>query len=146
MSKQHWSDILRKNNLKVTPKRLEVISCLVSETSFLSADEVWQHLKPKFKSLGLPTIYRILDELSAAGVISRIFTSDHKQFYFLCPNQSHHHHFICESCRTVVDIERCGITEIGDDFAESTGARVTSHILQVNGVCAKCCLLERGSV
>jgi Fe2+ or Zn2+ uptake regulation protein len=133
-----WRDIIKHINLKATPKRLEVMNCLGAESSYLSADEVWQRLKPKFTSLGLPTIYRILDELSEAGVVTRIFMSDNKQFYFLCPNQSHHHHFVCESCRSVTDIDHCGIDLISSEFEKTSGARVKSHIIQVNGICAAC--------
>jgi Fe2+ or Zn2+ uptake regulation protein len=138
MDRQQGSDILRKLGLKVTPKRLEVMRCLGEEASFLSAEEVWRRLRSRHTSIGLPTVYRILDELAGAGVATRIFMSDRKQYYFLCSNQEHHHHFVCESCHRVEDVARCCLDDLIGEVAQRSGARVTSHILQINGICAAC--------
>ena len=138
MDRQQAHRILKELKLKVTPKRLEVMACLADEPSFLSADQVWNRLKSRLPQIGLPTVYRILDELSGAGIVSRIFMSDHKQYYFLCPNPDHHHHFVCEACRQVEDVELCGLDAVARDLSARSGARVTSHILQINGICAAC--------
>ena len=145
MDRQQAHQILKQLKLKVTPKRLEVIACLADEASFLSADQVWNRLKSRLPQIGLPTVYRILDELSEAGVISRIFMSDRKQYYFLCPNPDHHHHFVCEACRQVEDVELCGLDAVARDLSARSGARVTSHILQINGICAACSRMAEGT-
>lgn len=146
MDKQQGRDILKKLKLKVTPKRLEIMCCLGAEPSFMSADEVWKRLKQHFSQVGLPTVYRILDELTGAGVTTRIFMSDHKQYYFLCANQEHHHHFVCESCRKVEDIDRCVLDGVASEIEQRSGARITSHILQLNGMCGACVAAERNKV
>lgn len=138
MDREQGSDILRKLRLRVTPKRLEVMCCLGEEASFLSAEEVWRRLRLHHTPIGLPTVYRILDELTGAGVVTRIFMSDRRQYYFLCSNQEHHHHFVCESCHRVEDVERCDLDGLINEVAQCSGARVTSHILQINGVCGAC--------
>ncbi|MBT1071773.1 Fur family transcriptional regulator [Pelotalea chapellei] len=140
MDRLQAHQILKDLKLKITPKRVEVIGCLADEPSFLSADQVWHRLKPRLSQIGLPTVYRILDELSEAGVVSRIFMADRKQYYFLCPNPEHHHHFVCEACRQVEDVELCGFDAVARDLSARSGARVTSHILQINGICAACSL------
>jgi Fe2+ or Zn2+ uptake regulation protein len=139
MESEQSAAILKQLKLKVTPRRQEVMNCLGSEQSYLSADEVWSRIKLRLGSIGLPTVYRILDELAEAGVITRIFLSDRKQYYFLCVNLGHHHHFVCESCRRVEDVEQCGLDGVSRAFARRSGGRVTSHILQINGICGSCC-------
>ncbi|MBC8018469.1 MAG: transcriptional repressor [Verrucomicrobia bacterium] len=139
MESEQSAAILKQLKLKVTPRRQEVLNCLGKELSYLSADEVWNLVKPRLGSIGLPTVYRILDELAVAGVISRIFLSDRKQYYFLCANREHHHHFVCESCRRVEDVQQCGLDGVSRDIAQRSGGRVTSHILQINGLCGVCC-------
>jgi len=131
--------LLRQLKLKVTPRRQEILSCLGDEQAYLSADEVWNRIKPRLGSIGLPTVYRILDELAEAGVITRIFMPDRKQYYFLCANQEHHHHFVCESCRRVEDVQQCGLDGVSREIAHRSGGRVTSHIIQINGICGSCC-------
>jgi Fur family ferric uptake transcriptional regulator len=139
MESEQSAALLKQLKLKVTPRRQEVLNCLAGDRSYLSADEVWNRIKPRLGSVGLPTVYRILDELAGAGVISRIFLSDRKQYYFLCSNPEHHHHFVCESCRRIEDVEQCGLDGVSRDIARRSGGRVTSHILQINGVCGSCC-------
>jgi Fe2+ or Zn2+ uptake regulation protein len=139
MESEQSAAILKQLKLKVTPRRQEIMNCLGGEQSYLSADEVWGRIKTRLGSIGLPTVYRILDELAVAGVITRIFLSDRKQYYFLCANQGHHHHFVCEACRRVEDLELCGLDRVSRDIARRSGGRVTSHILQINGICGSCC-------
>jgi Fe2+ or Zn2+ uptake regulation protein len=139
MESEQSAAILKQLKLKVTPRRQEIMNCLGGEQSYLSADEVWGRIKTRLGSIGLPTVYRILDELAVAGVITRIFLSDRKQYYFLCANQGHHHHFVCETCRRVEDLEQCGLDRVSRDIARRSGGRVTSHILQINGICGSCC-------
>ncbi len=142
MQPEQSAAILKQLKLKVTPRRQTVMNCLADEQSYLSAEEVWNRVKPRLGSIGLPTVYRILDELAEAGIITRIFLSDRKQYYFLCTNQSHHHHFVCESCRRVEDLDQCGLDGVSRDIAQRSGGRVTSHILQINGICGDCCSLQ----
>lgn len=144
MNQETGTTILRRLRLKVTPKRLEVMNCLRTEQAYLSADEVWNRIKPKLGSIGLPTVYRILDELATAGVITRIFRSDRKQYYFLCSNQEHHHHFVCKSCRRVEDIGQCDLDGVSREIARRSGGRVLSHILQMEGVCGECSRMGHG--
>jgi Fur family transcriptional regulator, ferric uptake regulator len=144
MDQEQNSIILRRLRLKVTPQRLEVMHCLGGQQAYLSADEVWNRIRPRLGTISLPTVYRILDELAEASVITRIFRSDRKQYYFLCSNQEHHHHFVCESCRRVEDIELCGLDGVAQEIARRSGGSVTSHILQVNGLCGVCRLPEQG--
>ena len=145
MESEQSAAILKQLKLKVTPRRQEIMNCLGGEESYLSAEEVWSRVNARLGSIGLPTVYRILDELAEAGVVTRIFLSDRKQYYYLCSNQGHHHHFVCESCRRVEDVEQCGLDSVTRAFARRSGGRVTSHILQINGICGSCCQSPAGT-
>ena len=143
MDEEKTGNILKRLGLKVTRKRIAVMLCLNAAKSYLSAGEVRLHLERQNFSVGLPTVYRILDELAVAGVVTRIFMPDSKQYFFLCSNLEHHHHFVCESCGSVEEIEHCGLEGVIGDIARRSGANVTSHIFQINGVCDACGSPER---
>ena len=145
MDQEQNATTLRQLRFKVTPQRLEVMQCLGDEQSYLSADEVWNRIKPRLGSISLPTVYRILDELAENGVITRIFRSDRQQYYFLCSNQGHHHHFVCDSCRRVEDIDLCCLEGVAKEIARNSGGSVTSHILQINGLCGVCSESAQGA-
>jgi Fur family ferric uptake transcriptional regulator len=101
-------------------------------------------MKKRFIKIGLPTVYRNLEELSERNVISKVTHPDRQLYYYLCQNQSHHHHFICVSCRRVEDINLCGARDAEREVEKKIGGKVLSHILQVNGLCKHCLKKEPG--
>jgi len=129
---------LRSLKLKVTPKRLAMLEMLADEPAYLSPEDVWDRLKEQFKNIGLPTVYRNLEDLSNGGVIIKVIHPDRKLYYFYCRNTDHHHHFVCVSCRKVEDIRFCGMKEIEDEIKNTLKGHAVSHLLQVYGFCSRC--------
>jgi Fe2+ or Zn2+ uptake regulation protein len=127
-----------KKNLKTTPKRLAILEILIKESVYLSPDEVWKKLKKRFKRIGLPTVYRNLEELSEGNIISKVTHPNRQLYYYLCQNRSHHHHFICLSCRKVEDINFCRLNELEKEVTKKIKGKLLSHIMQVNGLCRHC--------
>jgi Fe2+ or Zn2+ uptake regulation protein len=133
-----FPEILRGLNLKITPKRLAILDILTSESSYLSPEEVWTKMKKQFKTVGLPTIYRNLEELSERHIKSKVAHPNRQLYYYFCPNRAHHHHFVCLLCRTVEDITFCGLDELQKEVKRKLNGKVISHFLQVNGYCRNC--------
>ena len=129
---------LKQLNLKVTPKRIAIIEILMKEPGYLSPEEIWRKMKIQFNRIGLPTVYRNLEELADGNVISKITHPNRQLYYFFCGNNEHHHHFVCLSCRNVDDINFCAIHELRKEVKKKLNAQVVSHILQVNGLCKEC--------
>ena len=134
---------LKQLNLKVTPKRIAIIEILVKEPGYLSPEEIWRKMKGQFSRIGLPTVYRNLEELAEGNIISKITHPNRQLYYFFCGNNEHHHHFVCLSCRNVDDINFCAIHELQKEVRNKLKAQVLSHVLQVNGLC-KDCLKKKG--
>lgn len=134
---------LRRLNLKVTPKRMAIIEILMKEPGYLSPEEIWSTMKKRFNRIGLPTVYRNLEELAEGNIISKITHPNRQLYYFFCGNTEHHHHFVCLSCRNVDDITFCAIHDLQREIRKKLNGQVVSHILQVNGLCREC--LKRAS-
>ncbi|ACM18419.1 transcriptional regulator, Fur family [Geotalea daltonii FRC-32] len=133
---------LKELKLKVTPKRLAILSLLAEELSYASPEEVWRKLQKNFDSIGLPTVYRNLEELANGGLITKVIHPNRQLYYYFCPNGHHHHHFVCLSCRKVEDINFCGMEEI----EKKVSGTVLSHIVQVNGLCRECSESQGGAI
>lgn len=129
---------LKNIGLKITPKRLAIIDILARELRYLSAEEVWNAMKDRFKQIGLPTVYRNLEDLSQGGLIIKIIHPDRKLYYYYCHNTNHHHHFVCISCRKVQDLEFCGVEQIIKEVEDTLKGKVVSHLFQVYGLCREC--------
>jgi Fe2+ or Zn2+ uptake regulation protein len=132
------SSALKQLNLKVTPKRLAILTILMSEPSYLSPEEIWQKMKKQFNRIGLPTVYRNLEELAEGDVISKVTHPNRQLYYYFCANRDHHHHFVCLSCRNVEDINFCALDDLQKEVKKKLNGKIISHILQVNGYCRRC--------
>ncbi|HEY6837909.1 MAG TPA: Fur family transcriptional regulator [Geobacteraceae bacterium] len=134
----HHMRALKDLKLKATPKRLAILDHLSREPIYRSPEDVWHCLKGEFGRLGLPTVYRNLEELAAGGVISKVLHPNRQLYYFYCRNREHHHHFICMACRRVEDLQTCAAEALEREVGEKIGGMVLSHIVQVNGLCRDC--------
>jgi Fur family transcriptional regulator, ferric uptake regulator len=142
-----FNAILKELGLKETPKRRAMLEILAEQEGFLSPEEIWHALKVRFETIGLPTVYRNLEELALGGVISTIIHPNRQLYYYFCRAESgHHHHFICTSCRRVEEIPHCTVSAMEGEIATRTGGRITSHIVQFNGFCRDCLPASNGRI
>ncbi len=135
---EKYARILKALDLKATPKRLAILDILSREKIYLSPEEVWTRLKERFSAVGLPTVYRNLEELADGGIIFKVIHPDRKLYYFFCSNTDHHHHFVCTGCKRVDDLNYCAFDEIEKEVSENLNGTISSHIMQVFGMCRQC--------
>jgi len=135
---EKYARFLRSIDLKATPKRLAILDILSRERIYLSPEEVWRKLKERFSAVGLPTVYRNLEELAAGGIVFKVIHPDRKLYYFFCSNKDHHHHFVCTGCRRVDDLKHCAFEEVEKEVSENLRGIISSHIMQVFGTCSTC--------
>ena len=87
------SDIKRAG-LKVTLPRLKVLEVLESaDPHHLSAEDVYKNLMDSDDSVGLATVYRVLTQFEAAGMVARHNFDDGHSVYELA-SEEHHDHMV----------------------------------------------------
>ena len=134
-----YSRMLKQLNLKVTPKRLAILGILDAEQVYLSPENIWEKMKSSVGKVGLPTVYRNLEELERGGIITKIIHPNRQLYYYFCGNEGrHHHHFICLSCNAVEELDYCPEREIDVKVKKKLKGRALSHLLQVSGLCKRC--------
>jgi Fe2+ or Zn2+ uptake regulation protein len=129
---------LKSLGFKSTPKRLAILKVMGEKSVYLSPEDVWARLKSRFTRIGFPTVYRNLEDLCRAGLVTKIIHPDRRLYYYLCSAAHHHHHFVCLSCHRVEDLSFCGAQHIEDEVREVLDGSVDSHLLQVYGRCKYC--------
>ncbi len=131
--------ILKTGGFKLTPKRKSVIQLFIKEKCILSPQYVHQKLKAVITPLGLPTIYRILEELSSIGILVPVTCEERLLSYALCGKpQEHHHHFVCRKCRKVEEVAYCNFPAVSKLIERKLGGMVERHSLHIEGLCAQC--------
>jgi Fe2+ or Zn2+ uptake regulation protein len=134
-----FATTLRSLNLKATPKRIAMMEILAEKPVYFSPEDVWRRLRERFEQIGLPTVYRNLDDLTRGGVVIKIIHPDRRLYYYFCDHpDEHHHHFVCVSCRKVEYLGFCGLGQIEKEVETGLRGRVLSHLLQVYGLCRDC--------
>ena len=135
---EDFEGLLRGLKLKVTPRRRAILEVMAAESTFLSPEELRRKMGERGRNVGLPTVYRILDELADGGVVTRVLHDNRQLYYYFCANKGHHHHFVCLSCHKVEDIDLCLGEALEQEVAQRIKGALFSHILQLQGLCREC--------
>jgi len=87
--------------------------------------------------IGLATLYRTLNVLCDAGIAQeRHFgTQTH---YDNVVHKRHHDHMICTQCGLIMEFENCDIEKLQEQVAARHGFTITTHKLELYGLCTKC--------
>src|SRR5437868_4278470 len=68
-ARQDLSELLERNGVRATPRRLEVLEELAQERDDVTAQQLWSRLRERDSRAGLATVYRTLAVLSEKGVV-----------------------------------------------------------------------------
>jgi Fur family ferric uptake transcriptional regulator len=128
---------LRKAGLKVTLPRLKILEILESSaTRHLSAEDIYRNLLESNEDIGLATVYRVLTQFEAAGLVSRHHFEDGMAVFEL-NHGTHHDHIVCQECGRVEEFMDAGIEERQDAVAQRLGFEVRDHSLILYGKCRR---------
>lgn len=100
----------------------------------LSPEEAWQGAKLRHASLGIATVYRNIQALVAEGWLQPVEVPGDSARYEIS-GKRHHHHFQCNTCRKLFDLEGCVSKAIPK---LPRGFRASGHEFYVYGTCAAC--------
>lgn len=95
-------------------------------------------------SLAQSSAYRSLSVLTDVGVVRRlVHVGGHALFELDEHLTEHHHHLICESCGTVVDVTLPDRVEDEmdrsfEEIADAAGFAPRHHTVDIYGTCADC--------
>jgi len=131
------SSELRKVGLKVTLPRMKILEILeTSETRHMSAEDVYKVLLEANEEIGLATVYRVLTQFEAAGLVTRHhFEGGHSVFEM---NEGHHHdHIVCNQCGKVVEFVEETIERCQEKVARKAGFSIRDHSLIIYGDCTR---------
>jgi len=110
---------LRKVGLKVTQPRKRILELLEEAgTKHLTADDIYRVLIQSGEDTGLATVYRVLNQFEAAGLIVK-HNFESGQAYYELDSGDHHDHMVC--------VETGKVTEFISDEIEKLQARIVAE-------------------
>jgi Fur family ferric uptake transcriptional regulator len=100
----------------------------------LSPTEVLDEARRHVAALGLATVYRTLKALLDEGVLQAVTLPGEVARYEIA-HRGHHHHFRCDACQRVFDVEGCPGDLAG---LAPPGFTVERHEITLYGQCPDC--------
>lgn len=136
---------LRNAGLKVTLPRLKILEILEkADPHHMSAEDVYKTLLESGDDVGLATVYRVLTQFEAAGLVRRHnFEGDHAIFEI--EQGEHHDHLVCIKCGKVDEFIDEAIEKRQEIIAKENGFKMTDHSLTIYGIC-KLCLAKKNNL
>jgi Fur family ferric uptake transcriptional regulator len=120
---------LKNAGLKATVPRLRILQILEqSQTRHVSAEDVYKALLNNGEDIGLATVYRVLTQFEAAGLVTRLnFDTGHSVFEI--NEGGHHDHMVCVETGRVIEFKNNEIESLQKQIAEAHGYVLEDHNL-----------------
>ncbi len=131
---------LRLLGLKVTSPRICILQILEKASQdhlHVSAEDIYHTLVGMSEDVGLATVYRVLTQFEAAGLVKR-HNFEGGRSVFELNHGPHHDHLVCVSCGKVTEFVDEVIEQRQELIAKQAQFRITDHSLNIYGLCAGC--------
>ncbi|WP_447593858.1 ferric iron uptake transcriptional regulator [Aquipseudomonas campi] len=122
---------LRKVGLKVTLPRVKILQMLDSASSgqrHMSAEDVYKALMEAGEDVGLATVYRVLTQFEAAGLVER-HNFDGGHAVFELADGGHHDHMVCVDTGEVIEFFDQEIEKLQKEIVKKHGFELVDHNL-----------------
>ncbi len=133
------SQDLRNAGLKVTLPRMKILEILEKQHDgrHMSAEKVYKILLSEGEEIGLATVYRVLTQFEAAGLVSRHHFEGGNSIFEI-NRGPHHDHVVCMKCGKVDEFSDEVIEKRQEEIACELGYELTDHSLYLYGYCHNC--------
>jgi Fur family transcriptional regulator, ferric uptake regulator len=129
---------LRKAGLKVTLPRMKILEMLEqSDNRHMSAEDVYKGLLESGDDIGLATVYRVLTQFEAAGLVQRHHFEGNQSVFELAEGK-HHDHMVCLGCGGIEEFFDEIIEQRQEAVAAEHGFKLGDHSLILYGRCRTC--------
>ncbi|GAA5039968.1 Fur family ferric uptake transcriptional regulator [Thermocatellispora tengchongensis] len=125
---------------RVTRQRIAVRELLDEVDEFRSAQDLHFLLRERGAKVSLTTVYRTLQSLAETGEVDVMHPPTGEALFRRC-SPKRHHHLVCRSCGTTVEIEESVFQAWTDQvrkIADTHRFTEVSHTVEIYGTCPAC--------
>jgi Fur family ferric uptake transcriptional regulator len=122
---------LRQVGLKITHPRKRILEVLESNSDkHMTADDIYRVLVEDREDIGLATVYRVLNQFEAAGLVVKHNFESGQAFYELDSGE-HHDHMVCVETGQVIEFVSHEIEALQKKIAAKHGFDIEDHSLVI---------------
>lgn len=128
---------IRKNGLKNSKQREEILAVLYKSGTHLSPEEIASEVKVKDRTTSISSVYRILSFLEKENFITALEADKSGRRYEIAAKE-HHDHIICLHCGEIIEFVDSEIEDRQIKVAQKYSAKLISHNMKLFVICQKC--------
>jgi Fur family ferric uptake transcriptional regulator len=119
--------------------RRELLALMSNQRCALSAFEIEDALAAGRRRVSRASVYRVLEELEAIGLVQRFDVGDGiSRFEPIRHGRGHHHHLVCDRCGRLEPFSDEGLERAITRLADRVPLEVSEHEVVLHGACAAC--------
>jgi len=134
----YFTEYLRRNKLRVTPERFEILDMVLNCDGHFDADDLFLRMKHAGSKVSRATVYNTLEKLTDCGIISRYRFGERLARYELTYGNEHHHHIICRNCGRIDEFIDKRVDRFARDAARIMRFTFEDAVLHIYGECTEC--------
>ncbi len=120
---------LRKAGLKVTHPRMRILEILAaSDGKHMTAEDIYRRLLDHQDDIGLATVYRVLTQFEAAGLVLK-HNFEGGQAVYEIDRGKHHDHMVDIDSGKVIEFTSEEIERLQREIAQKHGFQIVDHSL-----------------
>ena len=137
--REHTEQALRGAGFRAGGARAAVLDLLAGQTCCASAQEIHDNLRGRKRSVGIASVYRVLDVLAELRLVQRVDVGDGiARFEPALPDGDHHHHVVCDDCGKVEPFSDSSLETAIARASKRLGYSVDAHEVVLRGECGDC--------
>lgn len=136
---EHARRTLRDAGLKPGGARSAVVEALADQDCCLLAGEIHDRVRTRRPGVGIASVYRALETLTALGLVHRInLRAGGARYEPAEPSGDHHHHLVCGDCGKVEAFSDDRLETAIQSASRAASFRIDEHDVVLRGRCASC--------
>jgi Fur family ferric uptake transcriptional regulator len=130
-------DALDSAGYRLTAARRALAALIAERRGHFTAEELVAASKRRRLGVGRATVFRSLDLLASLRIVERLDLPSGEHAFVAC-EPAHHHHVVCSQCGRSMDVGDSGIGRVLEEVGRRSGYQITSHRLEMFGLCGAC--------
>lgn len=128
-------EAFRERQVRCTPQRYSILYQLMHSPVHPTAEEIHTAINRQDPRASMATVYKSLHAMARAGLIRELNVGGHAVRFE--SNTEKHHHFVCDQCGRVEDVEWFDIPRLRSG-ARLGNRRMRQYEVVMRGLCSTC--------
>lgn len=128
---------LRRQGYRLTPQREMIVEAIAHAERHVTAEEIYEQVQSRVRSVNVATVYRTLELLVALGLVSRADLGGGQVTY---ASRCHglHCHLVCRRCGRVIEADHRLTDSLSEQLEARYGFAADLRHLAISGLCEDC--------